>query len=70
VHGVDLAPGPAFVWWKLAVGAAAAAIAAVAFAASRVRRFRAGRGVLAVRLLSLTLLIVGAATVVRSFRAA
>jgi hypothetical protein len=62
----------------VAAGAAAIAAAWIASPAAtglqtrvqsrRISRFRAGRGVLLARLLSLTLLIVGAAMVVRSFR--
>jgi hypothetical protein len=68
VAGVSLAPGPAFVWWELALGAAVAALGAVALLASRLPRFRAVHGVLALRAVSLALAIVGAAAVVRSFR--
>jgi penicillin-binding protein 1A len=68
--GIEVAPGPAFVWWQLALGAALAGVAAVALVASRRPRFRGGRGLLAVRLVALVLLILGAAVVVRSFRTA
>jgi membrane peptidoglycan carboxypeptidase len=67
---IDLAPGPAFVWRQLALGAAIAATAALALAASGIPRFRGVRGVHAVRLLSLVLLLLGAAVVIRSFRTA
>jgi len=68
--GVDLAPGPAFVWWKLALGIAIAVAGGVAFVASRSSRFRSQGGLLVIRLPALVLLVVGFATVVRSFRSA
>ena len=67
---IDLAPGPAFVWWQLTLGAAIAATAALALVASGIPRFRGVRGMHAVRLLSLVLLLLGAAVVIRSFRTA
>ena len=67
---IDLAPGPAFVWWQLALGAAIAATAALALVASRIPRFRGVRSMHAVRLLSLVLLLLGAAIIIRSFRTA
>ncbi len=70
LRGIELAPGPAFVWWQLALGAAIAGATAVALVASRMRRFRGARGLLAVRLLAVVLLILGAAVMVRSFRTA
>src|SRR6185312_15048703 len=38
VTGVDLAPGPAFSWWQLALGAAIAGVAAIVLVAGRARR--------------------------------
>lgn len=38
---IDLAPGPAFVWWQLTLGAVTATTAALALAASRIPRLRA-----------------------------
>jgi membrane peptidoglycan carboxypeptidase len=70
VQGIELAPGPAFVWWELAVGAAIALLGTAALVTSRLPRFRLGRGMLAVRALSLVLALLGAAAVVRSFRTA
>lgn len=70
VHGVDLAPGPAFVWWQLAAGGLVAAAAALALIATRPRRARALRALLVLRLMLLVLFVVGAATLVRSFRTA
>jgi penicillin-binding protein 1A len=69
-QGIDLAPGPAFVWWQLALGLASAATAAVALVASRMPRFRRVGGILAIRLLLLALLVMGAAAIFRSFRTA
>ena len=64
------APGPAFVWWELAVGAAVALAGIAALLASRLPRVRVAHGVLALRVLSLALALLGAAAVVRSFRTA
>jgi len=65
---IDLAPGPAFIWWQLALGATLAATATLALAASTTPRLRGVRGVHASRLLSLLLIVLAAATVIRSFR--
>lgn len=72
VRGVDLSPGPgpAFIWWQLAFGAAIAAFGAIGIVASRLPRFHGMHGLLADRLVSLVLIVAGAATVVRSFRIA
>lgn len=70
VQGVDLSLGPAFIWWQLACGAAIVATGASALSASRLRRFYGKRGLIAGRLVSLALIVAGAATVVRSFRVA
>src|SRR5262249_40773883 len=70
VTGVDLAPGPAFVWWKLGVGLAIALAGAVAFAAARSLGLRGRGNVLVLRLPAIVLLVAGLATVVRSFRTA
>jgi membrane peptidoglycan carboxypeptidase len=70
VRGVDLSPGPAFIWWQLASGAAIAAFGAIGIVASRLSRFHGMNGLLAGRLVSLVLIIAGTATVVRSFRIA
>ena len=70
VRGVDFAPGPAFVWWKLALGVAIAVAGAAAFVGSRTARFHQARGLLAVRVPALVLIVMGVATIVRSFRTA
>jgi membrane peptidoglycan carboxypeptidase len=70
VHGVDLALGPAFIWWQLAFGAAVVATGALALTAFRLRGFYGKRGLIVGRLVSLALILAGAATVVRSFRVA
>jgi membrane peptidoglycan carboxypeptidase len=67
VTGVDLSPGPAFVWWQLTLGAA---VTLAALAALVVLRLRAARGQLVLRVVVLAALAVGAAAVVRSFRSA
>ena len=70
VRGVDFAPGPAFVWWELALGMTIVACGAAALVVSRVPRFRAVHGIVAVRAASVALALLGAATIVRSFRSA
>ncbi len=70
LHGIDLAPGPAFTWWQLALGAAIALLAAVALIASRLRRLRTAHGIVAIRAAFLVLGLLGAAVVIRSFRTA
>ena len=70
VRGVDLAPGPAFVWWQFALGATIALLAAVALIASRIPRFRTAHGIVAMRAVFLVLGLFGAAAVIRSFRTA
>jgi penicillin-binding protein 1A len=68
VRGVDFAPGPAFVWWGLGVGLAVAAAGAAVLVASRSRRLRPAFAPLAVRLVSVALVLAGTAEIVRSFR--
>jgi membrane peptidoglycan carboxypeptidase len=70
VRDVDLAPGPAFVWWKLGLGVAIAVIGVAVFSAARALRFSRVGGSLALRLPALMLLVAGLATVIRSFRTA
>lgn len=70
VRGVDLAPGPAFVWWKLGLGVAIAVSGAVVFSAARPLGLGRPGGVLVLRAPALALLVLGLATVVRSFRTA
>jgi membrane peptidoglycan carboxypeptidase len=70
VRGVDLAPGPAFVWWQLVLGIAIVVIAAPGLVATRLRRGRLPRGVLVLRLVLLAGVVIGAAAIVRSFRTA
>ncbi len=68
VGNVDLAPGPAFVWWELAVGATVALLGAAALAASRRPRLRASHGRAALRAAGLVIVVLGAVAVVHSFR--
>ena len=68
VRGVDLSPGPAFVWWQLALGAAFALAGAAALVVLRRLRFGGVAGLWAARAISAGALAVGAAIVVRSFR--
>jgi membrane peptidoglycan carboxypeptidase len=70
VRGVGFAPGPAFVWSQLAAGLALVLLGAVVVFGSRLPRFRPIRGVVAIRLASLALVVFGAAAVARAFRSA
>ena len=70
VRGVDLAPGPAFVWWQLALGSVIVLIGAAGLVATRLRRGWLPRGALVLRLVLLAVVVVGAAAIVRSFRTA
>jgi membrane peptidoglycan carboxypeptidase len=70
VRGVDLAPGPAFVWWQLALGATIVLIGAAGLVATRLRAGRFLRGVLVLRLVLLAVMVIGLAVIVRSFRTA
>lgn len=62
VRGVELAPGPAFVWWQLVLGAAIVLVAGAGL------RFL--RGALVLRLVLVAVLVIGAAVILRSFRTA
>jgi membrane peptidoglycan carboxypeptidase len=70
VRGVDFAPGPAFVWWGLGFGLAIAAAGAAVLVGSRTWRLRPALAPLAVRLVSVVLVLAGTAEIVRSFRSA
>lgn len=70
LRGVDLAPGPAFVWWQLVLGMAIVLLGAAGLAATRLRRAQIPHGLLALRLGLLAVVVIGAAAIVRSFRTA
>jgi membrane peptidoglycan carboxypeptidase len=70
LRGVDLALGPAFVWWRLLLGAAVVAAAAAGLAATWLGRGSPHRGVLVLRLALFALVMLGAAAIIRSFRTA
>jgi membrane peptidoglycan carboxypeptidase len=70
VRGVDLAPGPAFVWWRLTLGGTIALLGAMTLVALRLARFRIPHGLLALRALSLVLVVLGSGVVIRAFRTA
>jgi penicillin-binding protein 1A len=67
VRGVDLAPGPAFVWWQLALGAA---IIAVGVAALPLLRMAGLRRLRIVSVTRLAMLVIGVVFIVRAFRTA
>jgi hypothetical protein len=72
VRGIDFLPGPAFVWWELALGTALVLAGIAAVVVSRdvrlKQRLRVEHGLLAVRFCSLVLVLAGADVVARSFR--
>jgi penicillin-binding protein 1A len=68
VHGVDLAPGPAFVWWEFALGAAFALAGVAALLALRRLRLEGAARLWLARAASVGALGVGAAIVIGSFR--
>jgi penicillin-binding protein 1A len=65
VRGVDLAPGPAFVWWQLALGAA---IVAVGVASLPLLRLAGFRRLPIASLIRLAILVIGVVFAVRAFR--
>ena len=70
VTGVSLEPGAAFVWWELALGVTVALLGAAALVASRLPRVRLAHGIVAFRVVTLVVVLLGAAAVFRSFRTA
>jgi penicillin-binding protein 1A len=68
LRGVDVAPGPAFVWWQLACGGVILAASIVALLGRRRVRSSPLRLTLAVWTVATVGFILGAALVVRSFR--
>jgi membrane peptidoglycan carboxypeptidase len=70
IVGVDLAPGPAFTWWQLALGASVVIGGLTALIVLRSARFGSVHGLLAAKLASIVLVILGAAVAIRAFRSA
>jgi len=70
VHGVDLAPGPAFTWWQLWAGAAIALAGTAMLAAIRFGALGRAHARLVLKLASIALLVVGVGLAVRAFRTA
>jgi penicillin-binding protein 1A len=70
VRGIDLAPGPAFLWWQFALGSALALAGTVALVALRLPRLRIPHGLIALRIASLLILLLGIGTAIRAFRTA
>jgi hypothetical protein len=68
VTGIDFSPGPAFIWWELVLGLALVLIGAAAIVVVRTTRLRVEHGLIAVRVGSLALILVGADVAARSFR--
>jgi penicillin-binding protein 1A len=69
VHGVDLSPGPAFVWWEFSLGATAILASLAAFLALRLPGVRAANGIALKAALPL-LAAAGFVVVVLAFRTA
>jgi penicillin-binding protein 1A len=71
IAGINLSPGPAFVWWQLTLGTILTLLGAVSFVASRRgRRIDNAWLRVAITLVYLVVFLVGLGTVVRSFRTA
>jgi len=70
VTNVDLAPGSAFTWWQLSLGAAVALAGAAVLAALRRRRPGAMHGLLVLRAASILLVVLGIGVAIRAFRTA
>jgi membrane peptidoglycan carboxypeptidase len=70
IRGVDLQSGPAFIWWQLALGATMTLLGSVALLTSRLPRFRIAHGLLALRIASLVLVLIGIGAAIRAFRTA
>lgn len=70
IVGVDLSPGPAFVWWQLVVGAILTLLGSLAIVAIRMRPFGKTWPRVAVALVSVAVIVVGVGTALRSFRTA
>jgi membrane peptidoglycan carboxypeptidase len=68
VRGVDLSPGPVFVWWQLVLGGGIALLGVAAAVTTRVSRLCGPAGLRAVRVLAFVLAVAGAAVIVRGFR--
>jgi hypothetical protein len=67
---VDLAPGPAFVWWQLALGAALVLLSFTALASQRRLPSVDRHALVVTRVLLATVALIGAAAIVRPFRTA
>jgi hypothetical protein len=69
VRGIDLSPGPAFVWWQLLLGAMLVVFAVAGLSLRRLRGSAPGVvDSLAVRIALFAVVTTGAAVIVRSFR--
>jgi membrane peptidoglycan carboxypeptidase len=68
IHGAELAPGPAFRWWQLSVGAAIVITGLAALALVRRKTFANAYGVIALRACMLVLVVLGTGVAIRAFR--
>ncbi|MGD0166306.1 MAG: biosynthetic peptidoglycan transglycosylase [Gaiellaceae bacterium] len=68
VQGIDFAPGPAFIWWELTLGAVLVLLGAATIIVVRTAPIRVEHRRIALRLASLALVLVGVDVVARSFR--
>jgi membrane peptidoglycan carboxypeptidase len=68
ILGINLAPGPAFVWWELALGATLTLVGLCSLAAIRGGQISNRGAGIAIRLACLFVTVVGLGTIVRAFR--
>ncbi len=70
IRGVDLAPGSAFIWWRLALGTAVTLLGTLLLVASQRPRLRIAHGLVAFRIASVLLTLFGIGIAIRAFRTA
>ena len=70
IAGINLSPGPAFVWWQLALGTILTLLGSLSLVAIRQRRVGNAWTRVTITLIFLVVIVVGLGTVVRAFRTA
>jgi penicillin-binding protein 1A len=70
IHGVALAPGPAFRWWQLSLGAAIVIAGLATLVLVRRATFASAHGVIVLRACMLVVVVLGAGVAIRAFRSA
>ena len=68
ILGINLAPGPAFVWWQLALGATLTLVGLCSLAAIHGGQISNRGARITIRLTCLLVIVVGLGTIVRAFR--